>query len=132
MKFWMCRLASCKCTMPFCIPITHFYQEVKQTKKKKENKKHLITYSKSLCTNTWHSIQPPLFFLLGRGDWTSNQILKKRCLIRSQFLDEELLRKRAWPFSGGGSFYMKNKLNTEIFNDKKVYKQNKQKCFSLS
>ena len=32
-------------------------------------------------------------------------------------------------FQGGCSFYIKNKLKSGIFNDKKVYRQ---KCFSLS
>ena len=31
-------------------------------------------------------------------------------------------------FSGGCCFYIKNKLKSEIFNDKKNYKQ---KCFSV-
>ena len=33
-------------------------------------------------------------------------------------------------FKGGCNFYIKDKLNSEIFNDKKSLK--KQKCFSLS
>ena len=30
---------------------------------------------------------------------------------------------RGWPFSGGCSFYMKNKLKSELFNRKKIYKK---------
>ena len=30
---------------------------------------------------------------------------------------------RGWPFSGGCSFDMKNKLKSEIFNGKKIYKK---------
>ena len=35
-----------------------------------------------------------------------------------------LLGKRVVIFSGGCNFYIQNKLKSEIFNDKKVYKQN--------
>ena len=34
-----------------------------------------------------------------------------------------------WPFRGGCSFYIKNKLKSETFNDKKVHKQ---KSFSVT
>ena len=46
----------------------------------------------------------------------------------SQFFEGGCLEKRGWLFSGGKgcSFYMKNKLKTEIFSEKNVYKQ---KCF---
>ena len=69
-------------------------------------------------------------FLL--GGWTSNQIFKKggAGLTGPQLL-ERVAGKEGWLFSWGWgcNFHIKNKLKSEIFNDKKVYKQ---KYFSLS
>ena len=40
-------------------------------------------------------------------------------LTEPQFLEEGYWEKGRWPYSGGGcSFYIKNKLKPEIFNDK--------------
>ena len=40
-----------------------------------------------------------------------------------EFLDEGCWESGGLIFSGGCKFYIKNKLKSEIFNDKKVYKQ---------
>ena len=47
---------------------------------------------------------------------------QRRGLARSQFLERELLRKRGMTFFRTAcSFYIKNKLKSEIFNDKKKF-----------
>ena len=56
----------------------------------------------------------------------SNQIPTK---FRKWGAWHELNFERGWPFRGGDcNFYIKDKLKSEIFNDKKVYKQ---KYFSV-
>ena len=63
--------------------------------------------------------------LSARGD----QILKKRGLDRTSTFTGWLLGKRGWFVSGGeGCYFHQKKLKSEIFNDKKVYKQ---KYFSV-
>ena len=59
---------------------------------------------------------------LQRGGWASNQIFRKGGLDRTSTFRGGLLGKRGWLFSGGLQFSHKNKLKSEIFNDKKVYK----------
>ena len=68
---------------------------------------------------------PPLF----TGGWMSCQIFKKGVLTGPQFLEGGCWEKGGNLFQEGCSFYIKNKLKSEIFNDKKFYEQ---KCFSLS
>ena len=53
--------------------------------------------------------------------WTSSTIKfsKKGDLAGSQFL-EDVVKEGGWAFSGGCSFYIKNTVEFEIFNDKKV------------
>ena len=56
------------------------------------------------------------------GGWTSYQIFKKggggRGLDRISIFRGGLLGKRGWTFSGGCSFYIKNKLKSEIYKQK--------------
>ena len=52
-----------------------------------------------------------------------NKFLKRGGLTGSQVLDVVAGKEGVTFFSGGCSFYIK-KLNSEIFNDKKVYEQN--------
>ena len=76
-----------------------------------------------------HTLPPPPFL---QGSWASNQIFKKGegGLTGPQVLERGCWERGGWLFSreGGCNFYVKNKLKSEIFNDKKVYKQ---KYFSL-
>ena len=67
----------------------------------------------------------------GGGGWTSNQILKKGGLTGPQLLERDCWERGGWLFSGGVgcNFHIKNELKSEIFKDKKVYKQ---KYFPLS
>ena len=51
--------------------------------------------------------------------WTSSTI-KLGGLTGSQFLEKDAVKEGGWAFSGGCSFYIKNKVKFEIFNDKKV------------
>ena len=74
-------------------------------------------------------------FCLGGGGLILYQIFKKgEGLIGSQFR-EGFTRKeegdffQEWEEEGSCSFFMKNKLKPEIFNNKKF---SKEKCFSLS
>ena len=49
---------------------------------------------------------------------------QKGGLGRIQFLEEGCWERGGWPFSGkeeGCSFFVKNKLKSEIFNDKKKF-----------
>ena len=62
---------------------------------------------------------------LGRAE--PGMIMKRACLTGSQFL-EGVAGKEGWPFLGGCSFYVKNKLKLKTLNDKKNYKQ---KYFSV-
>ena len=72
----------------------------------------------------WSSYILCTHFLL--GGWISYQIFKKGGLAGSQFL-EGVAGKEGWLFLRGGSgcsFYIKNKLKSEILIDKKIiYKQ---------
>ena len=67
---------------------------------------------------------PPLPLLL--GGWASYQIFKNGRLGRISISKGLLLGKRGWFFSGVGgcSFYIKNKLKSEIFNKKKFISKN--------
>ena len=66
---------------------------------------------------------PPLFLL---GGWVSYQIVKKGDLTGSQFLEGGCWK--IFEQGGGGwgehSFYIKNKLKSEILNEKKTKNQN--------
>ena len=65
---------------------------------------------------------PPPFPLFARGSgWASHQFFKKRGgdLTGSQFLERGCWERWKWWFSGGCSFYIKNKLKSQIFNEKK-------------
>ena len=71
--------------------------------------------------STVHTVHPPPLSVGRRGVEPLTKIFKKEGgLTESQCFDF---------FQEVCSFYIKNKLKSEIFNDKKVYKQ---KCFSLS
>ena len=73
-----------------------------------------------------HSVQPP--FLVGEEVMS---LFKKGRLDRISVFRGGLLRKKVLIFFRGVVDFTKkkNKLKSETFNDKKVYKQ---KCFSLS
>ena len=65
---------------------------------------------------------PPPPTMQGAGGWASNQIFRKRRgLDRASTFRGGLLGKRWATFSGGGElqFSHKNKLKSEIFNNKK-------------
>ena len=73
-------------------------------------------------TKNIHSVHPhPPPFLLG-GGWTSYQIFKKGSLIGPQLLEGGWWERSEWLFSGGCNFYIKDKVKSEIFNDKKSLK----------
>ena len=58
----------------------------------------------------------------GEGGWTSYQIFKKGGLDTTLIFKGGLVRKRAVTFSRGVcNFYVKNKLKSDIFNDKKSW-----------
>ena len=63
-------------------------------------------------------IEPPIKFSKG-GGLTGPQLIKWGCWERGGAF-----------FMGGCSFYIKNKLKSDIFHDKKKF-INKQKCFFL-
>ena len=74
-----------------------------------------------------HSVHP---YVSAREWLTSHQTFKKGGLTGPKFLDVGCWEKGGGVFLQGRlQFYIKNKLKSEIFNDKKVYKQ---KYFSLS
>ena len=52
--------------------------------------------------------------------WASYEIFKKGGFTASQFLEGDY----CWPFSGDCSFYIRNKLKSEILNDKKNFISN--------
>ena len=86
--------------------------------------------------NSNHSVYPPFLLEGWGGGWASDQNFKKRGgLTGSQFLEEVGGKEKSDFFQGAGgrrvgcSFFIKNKLKSLVFNDRKVYKQ---KCFSLS
>ena len=58
---------------------------------------------------------------LGRAE--PGMIMKRACLTGSQFL-EGVAGKEGWPFLGGCSFYVKNKLKLKTLNDKKIINKN--------
>ena len=72
-------------------------------------------------------VEPPSKF-------SKRGVLGKISIFRGQVAEKEWMTfsggNRGRGFGGGwvSNFYIKNKLNSEIFNDKKV---NKQKCFSV-
>ena len=70
-------------------------------------------------------VTPPSF-CKGEGWWTSYQIFKKgEGLVTTLIFREGLVRKRGVTFLRGVSnFYVKDKLKSEIFNDKNSLYQN--------
>ena len=64
----------------------------------------------------------------GVGVESLTKFSKRGGLSGSQFLEGGYWERGGDFFQGGCSFNIKNKLKSEIFNDKKVYKQ---KCFSV-
>ena len=72
-------------------------------------------------------MHPPSPFCLGRlREWGGgggveppNKFLKRRCLTGSQFLEGIAGKQGGNLIQGGGSFYIKNKLNSEKCKDKK-------------
>ena len=54
----------------------------------------------------------------GRG-WDSNQVFKKGGLTGPQLLEGVAGKEGGDFFQGGCNFHIKNKLKSEIFNDKK-------------
>ena len=57
----------------------------------------------------------------GDGGWASDQIFKKGDLDKISVFRGGCSKKGEWVFSGGCSFHIKNKLKSEIFNDKKNF-----------
>ena len=49
-----------------------------------------------------------------KRDWSPYQIFKKR--DRTSILRQGYRERGGWTFPGGYNFYIKNKLNSEIFN----------------
>ena len=72
-----------------------------------------------------HSVQPTLS--AGEGS-AFNQIFKKGGLTGPQLLEGVAGKEECDFFQGGCYFHIKNKLKSEIFNDKKFHKQ---KYFSV-
>ena len=72
---------------------------------------------------------PPSTFLLGWSSLRPNFQKKRGGFAGSQFLEGAAWKEEGDFFQGACSFLITNKLKSEIFNGKKVYKQ---KCFSLS
>ena len=70
-----------------------------------------------------HSVHPPFLSAMGEGGWASDQIFKKweGGFTGSWFLEGGCWERGGWLFlgEGGCSFYIKNKLKSEIFNKKK-------------
>ena len=60
----------------------------------------------------------PLLLVAGGGGGTSYQIFEKG-LDRTSTFREGLVGKRGVFFQGGCNFYIKDKLKSKIFNDKK-------------
>ena len=65
-----------------------------------------------------HSVHPP--FCRGIGELTPYQIFKKEGVDTTLIFTEELVRKRGG-FEGSCSFYVENKIKSEIFDDKKYW-----------
>ena len=79
-----------------------------------------------------HSVHPPPPFCWGGGEGGVNLLpnfQKGGSLTGPQFLEGVCWERGGWLFSEGVKFFDKNKLKSEIFNDKKVYKQ---EFFALS
>ena len=69
-----------------------------------------------------HPPPPPSLFLLMEGGGPLIKFSKGGGLTGTQFLEGVAWKERADSFQWGGcSFYIKHKLKSEIFNDKKVY-----------
>ena len=98
-----------------CTLIGYFCWKCIKFQLKKVWRSYVSLYQRAIvCT--------PLPFLKGRGGggWASNQIFKKRGLDKISTFREELLGKRRVTFfKGDCNFHIKNKLKSEIFNDKK-------------
>ena len=104
----------------------------------KKNPWNLFLLRLGTSQNSNHSVYPP-FLLEGWGGWGLSlrpKFQKKGGgLTGSQFLERVGGKEGGDFFQGAGgsgvgcSFYIKNKLKSQVFNDRKVYKQ---KCFSLS
>ena len=80
----------------------------------------ISTVSSYLSSNKLHSVHPSSLSAGGRGDgWfePSTKFSKRRGLTGSQRVVAG--KDRGDFFQGGCSFYIKNKLKSEIFNDKK-------------
>ena len=72
------------------------------------------------------------FLILSReGGWVSYQLFKDGGLTGSQFLEEGWWERGGWLSEGGCSFYIKSKLKSEIFNEKKKI-INKKNLFCLN
>ena len=84
-------------------------------------KKKLVLKKISSIKNNVHPLPPPHPVLLGGGDWTCYQIFKKGGkLDKTSTLRGGLLEKRGVTFLRGIAILQKkNKLKSEIFNDKK-------------
>ena len=66
-----------------------------------------------------HSVHPPCLSE-GGGGWASNQIFKKGGgLTEPQLLERDSWEREDDFVHGGCDFHIKNKLKSEIFNDKK-------------
>ena len=84
-----------------------------------ERNGNLLSITKIEC-----SVHPHFCFGGGGwgGRWTFNQIFKKGGLDKTSTFRGGLLGKRVVVFFRGGcNFYIKNKLKSEIFNDKKKF-----------
>ena len=78
-----------------------------------------------------HSVHPPPFLQEGGGGGEpSTKFSKRVSLIGPQLFRGGFAGKEGVTFfQRGCNCHIKNKLKSEIFNDKKIYKQ---QCFSLS
>ena len=81
---------------------------------------HVLGFSVQCEKKSWMSYctPPPLLYGRGGGGLTGPQFLEGGCWERGGDF-----------FQGGCNFYIKDKLKSEIFNDKKVFEQ---KSFSLT
>ena len=67
-----------------------------------------------------HSVHPAPF-LQGVGGWYSDQIFKKEGLERPQLLEGVAGKEGVTFFREGRYFEIKNKLKSDMFNDKKKF-----------
>ena len=118
------KFVSLKSDIIYCLPYVHTLRSILV-------EVSMFPIPASSKTSLRHECAPSSFCWGDRGEgWASNQIFKKKgggSLTGSQF-DILILRGFIF-FRRGCSFDIKNKLKSEIFNDKKVYKR---KCFFLS